>query len=59
MLTGDLLKFEIDKNYCRETVIVAAGQNLKPGTVVGIVATTGFAKIVSIDSEEEAILRSA
>jgi hypothetical protein len=32
---GDLLKFEIDKNYCRETVTVAAGQNLKIGTIVG------------------------
>jgi hypothetical protein len=50
---GDLLKFEIDKNYCRETITVAAGQNLKLGTVVGIVAATGFVKIVSIDPEEE------
>jgi hypothetical protein len=50
---ADLLKFEIDKNYCRETITVAAGQNLKLGTVVGIVAATGFAKIVSIDPEEE------
>jgi hypothetical protein len=50
---GDFLKFEIDKNYCRETVTVASGQNLKRGTVVGIVTATGFAKIVSIDPEEE------
>jgi hypothetical protein len=34
-------------------VTVAAGQNLKLGTVVGIVTATGAAKIVSIDPEEE------
>jgi hypothetical protein len=50
---GDLLKFEIDKNYCRETVKVASGQNLKFGTVVGMKTATGEAKIVSIDPEEE------
>jgi hypothetical protein len=50
---GDLLKFEIDKNYCREVVTVASGQNLKLGTVVGIVIATSLAKIVSLDPEEE------
>jgi hypothetical protein len=50
---GDLLKFEIDKNYCREVVTVASGQNLKLGTVVGVVTATGATKIVSIDPEEE------
>jgi hypothetical protein len=50
---GDLLNWELDRNYCRETVTVASGQNLKSGTVVGIVAATGFVKIVSIDPEEE------
>jgi hypothetical protein len=50
---GDLLNWELDRNYCRETVTVASGQNLKQGTVVGIVAATGLAKIVSIDPEEE------
>ncbi|MDR1334788.1 MAG: head decoration protein, partial [Holosporaceae bacterium] len=50
---GDLLNWELDRNYCRETVTVASGQNLKLGTVVGIVAATGFAKIVSVDPEEE------
>jgi hypothetical protein len=49
---GDLLKYEADKNYCRETVIVAAGQNLKIGTIVGIKSATDEAKIVSIEAEE-------
>jgi hypothetical protein len=49
---GDLLKFEVDKNYCRETVTVAAGQNLKFGTVVGTKSATGEVKIVSIASQE-------
>jgi cyclophilin family peptidyl-prolyl cis-trans isomerase len=33
---SDLLKFEIDKNYCREIVTVASGQNLKLGEIVGM-----------------------
>jgi hypothetical protein len=49
---GDLLKFEIDKNYCRETVTVASGQNLKFGTIVGMKTATGEVKIVSIASQE-------
>jgi hypothetical protein len=50
---ADVLNWEIDKNYCREVVTVASGQNLKLGTVVGIVTGTGAAKIVSVDPEEE------
>jgi hypothetical protein len=49
---GDLLKFEVDKNYCREAVTVAAGQNLKMGTIVGMKSATGEVKIVSIASQE-------
>jgi hypothetical protein len=49
---GDLLKFEINKDYCRETVTVASGQNLKFGTVVGMKTATGEVKIVSIASQE-------
>jgi hypothetical protein len=49
---GDLLKFEINKDYCRETVTVASGQNLKMGTVVGMKTATGEVKIVSIASQE-------
>jgi cyclophilin family peptidyl-prolyl cis-trans isomerase len=33
---GDLLKYETDKNYCREVVTVASGQNLKLGEIVGM-----------------------
>jgi hypothetical protein len=50
---ADVLNFEIDKNYCREVVTVASGQNLKLGAIVGIVTATGAAKIVSVDPEEE------
>jgi hypothetical protein len=50
---ADVLNWEIDKNYCREVVTVASGQNLKLGAVVGIVTATGAAKIVSLDPEEE------
>jgi hypothetical protein len=50
---SDLLKWELDRNYCRESVTVASGQNLKLGTVVGIVTATGAVKIVSVDPEEE------
>jgi hypothetical protein len=49
---GDLLKFEADKNYCRETFTVASGQNLKFGTVVGMKTATGEVKVVSIASQE-------
>ena len=49
---GDLLKFEADKNYCRETFMVASGQNLKLGTAVGIKTATGEVKIVSVASQE-------
>jgi len=49
---GDVLKFEIDKNYSREVVTVASGQNLKIGTVVEIKSDTGEAKIVSIADGE-------
>ena len=49
---GDLLKYETDKNYCREVMTVASGQNLKMGTVVGIKTATDEIKIVSIANEE-------
>ena len=49
---GDILKFEIDKNYSREVVTVASGQNLKIGTVVGLKSETGEVKIVSIAEGE-------
>lgn len=49
---GDLLKYEADKNYCREVMTVASGQNLKIGTVVGIKSATDEIKIVSIVDDE-------
>ena len=49
---GDLLKYEADKNYCREVMTVASGQNLEMGTVVGIKTATDEIKIVSIADEE-------
>ena len=49
---GDLLKYEADKNYCREVMTVASGQNLKMGTVVGIKSATDEVKIVSISDDE-------
>lgn len=49
---GDLLKYEADKNYCREVVIVAQGQNLKLGTILGMVDAADQVKAVSLDDEE-------
>ena len=49
---GDLLKYEADKNYCREVMTVASGQNLKMGAVVGIKSATEEIKSVSISEEE-------
>ena len=40
---GDWLKFEEDNLYSRDQVTVASGQNLKTGTVVGIITATGKA----------------
>ena len=49
---GALLKYELDKNYSREVVMIAKGQNLKMGTVLGKIKTDGTYKIVSIAEEE-------
>ena len=49
---GDLLKYEADKNYCREVMTVASGQNLNMGAVVGIKSAIDEIKIVSIADEE-------
>ena len=38
---GDWLKFEEDNLYSRDQVTVASGQNLKTGTVVGIITASG------------------
>ena len=49
---GTLLKYELDKNYSREVVTIAKGQNLKMGTAVGKIKTDSTYKIVSIAEEE-------
>ena len=47
-----ILKYEADKNYSREVIKVAQGQNLKMGTVVGEVSESGEYKEVSIKADE-------
>ncbi len=47
-----ILKYEADKNYSREVVTIAKGQNLKMGTVVGEVSASGEYKAVSITEGE-------
>jgi hypothetical protein len=42
---SDFLKWELDRNYCREIVTVAEGQNLKAGAVVGLVTKAGNAAV--------------
>lgn len=49
---GDLLKYESDKNYCREVVTIAEGQNLKMGTIIGVVTESEKAKIVALTKEK-------
>lgn len=49
---GTLLKHEAEKNYCREVVTVAEGQNLTMGTIVGIKTADDTCKIVSIADDE-------
>jgi hypothetical protein len=50
---SDLLKWELDKNYCREIVTITSGHDLKCGAVVGLISASGLAKPVSLDPEEE------
>lgn len=42
---GDVLKFDLDKNYTREVVTLAAGTNYKIGSVLGQVTATGKYKL--------------
>lgn len=44
---GDLLKYEAPSNYSRDLAIVAAGQNLPLGTVVGRVTATAKLKALN------------
>ncbi|MGO1069730.1 head decoration protein [Lysobacter sp. CA199] len=47
MNLGDLLKFEADNLYSRDQVIVAAGQVLALGQVVGRITATG--EVAAVD----------
>jgi hypothetical protein len=38
---GDLLKFELNANYCRETVTLKAGTNYALGSVLGKITASG------------------
>jgi hypothetical protein len=49
---GDLLKYEGPNLYSREEMVVASGQNLKRGTVVGAVTTSGLIKQLAPAAED-------
>jgi hypothetical protein len=49
---GDWLKYESPNLYSREDAIVASGQNLKLGTVVGKVKETDLIKQLDPDAED-------
>lgn len=36
---GEHILFELDKNYCREQIVIASGQHLKAGQVLARIAT--------------------
>ncbi|PKP67959.1 MAG: head decoration protein, partial [Alphaproteobacteria bacterium HGW-Alphaproteobacteria-5] len=38
---GDVLKYEADPNYCRETVTLLSGTNYGVGSVLGLISTAG------------------
>jgi hypothetical protein len=38
---GDLLKYELNANYCRETVTLKAGTNYALGSVLGKITASG------------------
>jgi len=47
---GALLKYEADKNYCRDIVTIVAGENLAMGTVLGRKNSDGTCKMVTVDN---------
>jgi hypothetical protein len=49
---GDLLKYEGPNLYSREEAMIASGQNLKRGTVVGLVTTSGLVKQLAPAAED-------
>lgn len=38
---GDLLKYELNASYCRETVTLKAGTSYAPGSVLGRITASG------------------
>ena len=38
---GDLLKYELDANYCRETVTLKSGTDYALGSVLGMITASG------------------
>ena len=49
---GALLKWELDRNYCREAVTIAKGQNLEMGALVTLDETSGEGKSLTADGVE-------
>ena len=49
---GDLLKYAAPSLYSREQAVVASGQNLSLGTVVGIVTASGKFKQIDPSAED-------
>lgn len=42
---GDLLKFDLDKNYTREVVTLLEGTNYQLGSVLGLITASGKYKL--------------
>lgn len=56
---GDLLKHEYDKDYCRESAVLAAGDALPIGTVLGRVAASGQYKPATASGSDGAQIACA
>jgi hypothetical protein len=58
---GDLLKYELNANYCRETVTLKSGTNYALGSVLGKIAATSkyrlspAAQVVGDEGAETAV----
>lgn len=58
---GDLLKFELNANYCRDTVTLKAGTNYALGSVLGKITASGkyrlspAAQVVGDEGAETAV----
>ena len=51
---GDLIRYQLDKDYCRDVVTIASGQNLKMGTVLGVNASGKYTASVSAGTTTDA-----